>query len=119
MDPWIESLIGTPYDDEHDCYWTVRTVLRYDLGVELPEKPIGWRKHGVVLPKGTELQRDDILFFAGQLGMVEHVGVVIGPGDFLHADRRCGQIVCEALSRRIHQVKAVGRTYAAMKNDDP
>ena len=116
MDPWIESLVGTPYDDDHDCYWAVRIVLRHDLGIELPNRPMGWRKYGVVLPKGTELGRDDILFFSmNAQGLTDHVGVVVGPGDFLHADRHCGQVVCEALERRAHLIKAVGRTWAAMR----
>lgn len=152
MDSRLESLVGTPYDEQHSCYWLVREVLKILKGIELPNldpaalspgnyigtvelrgadrsetasftfelpgatpssRPIdilGWSFDGELLSANAELQPADILGFSkNPLGLIEHVGIVTDAGNFMHADEKCGQVVCEALSRCRHLVKAVGR----------
>jgi cell wall-associated NlpC family hydrolase len=111
LDAWLESLIGTAYDDEHECYWLVRQVAEHCLGLKLPENPMRWRDFADLLPPDAALKPFDVLLFDSttNLGIIDHMGIVIDSANFMHSDRRCGQVVCEPIDRHLVQVKAVGR----------
>jgi cell wall-associated NlpC family hydrolase len=121
---WMLEFVGIPYLDGGntinglDCYGLYRLVLKRGLGVELPEKPIGWRRYGIILSPRAKLQRYDApLFSSNSQGLVDHLGAAVDSYNFLHADRLCGQVVCDSLSRAGRKIKAIGRPFAAMKND--
>jgi cell wall-associated NlpC family hydrolase len=120
---WLLDLVGTPYlaggsdpATGFDCYGLVRYVIRCGTGVSLPVEPIGWRRYGKVLDFSWPVFRYDVLFFAVQndLSMVDHVGVAIDGRDFLHADRKMGQVVCEPISKyaREGRIISIGRVNA-------
>jgi hypothetical protein len=77
---------------------------------DAPTNIIGWSLDGDLLAPDAELRTGDILGFSSNpLGIIDHVGIVVDAGNFLHADEKCQQVVCEELNRRRHQIKAVGR----------
>jgi len=125
MEKWIEDLIGCPYLENGldpaiglDCFGLVRYIIYHDFGVELPKDPHAWRRYGVILPANIELQKYDILFFSRRAdGLTDHMGMAISPFDFIHANEMSGQVVCESTSHAMNKLKAVGRVFAAIKND--
>ena len=108
------NLVGKPYKDGafgpdfFDCYGLVRFVWHEALGIDLPENTIGWRKFGTLLPWPCELQIYDILMFES-LNVVDHIGVAISTGEFLHANRLADQVVQEPISRYKDKLRTLGR----------
>jgi cell wall-associated NlpC family hydrolase len=108
----FSHLVGTPYDKDHDCYWLVRHVLREGAQVNLPEKPLGWRRYGTSIRWPTEVRRFDVLFFArNDFGMVDHIGVAVSDKEFMHANELAGQVVQEPIRRYAHVIRAIGRPH--------
>lgn len=109
-------LIGRPYasggmgPEEFDCYGLVRHVWKEALGVNLPEKCIGWRRYGDVLDWPVEIDPYDILMFMElEENIVNHIGVAISKTDFLHAGRIFGGVVCTSVWMAKDKIKAIGR----------
>lgn len=106
------DLVGTTYDKDHDCYWVVRTVARQMRGIDLPEKPIGWRRFGKTIDWPTETVACDLIFCSmNALRMVDHVGIAISNTDFLHSSHIHGGVVCEPIFKYSAIIIAVGRLY--------
>mgnify|MGYP001577899186 CR=1 FL=1 len=62
----FSRLVGAPYKkggsdaNGFDCYGLVRFVAHAARGVDLPEKPIGWRRCGRLLGKDAPIRPFDI-----------------------------------------------------------
>ena len=110
----FSDLIGKPYldgglgPDSFDCFGLVRWVWHKALGICLPEKHLGWRRFGDVLPWPCEIRLYDILMFES-LNIVDHVGVMVSETEFLHTGRIYGGVVCEPVWRAKDKIRAVGR----------
>ena len=87
------ALLGTPYrwggnspDGGFDCSGLVGYVFRTALGIELP------RVSGDMAHNGEQVERNamtagDLVFFSRRGSRVDHVGIYVGNGQFVHAPR--------------------------------
>jgi cell wall-associated NlpC family hydrolase len=100
------EFIGVPYlwggaspDTGFDCSGLTMTVYQLN-GLNLPRHSAGQFEAGN--PVGNrELQKGDLVFFAGKgknKGIVSHVGVYLGDGEFIHAPSRGKKIRIDSLS---------------------
>jgi cell wall-associated NlpC family hydrolase len=85
------SLLGTPYrwggtspDRGFDCSGLVGYVFRTALGMDLPRVSQDQAKTGELISDRAALVAGDLVFF-GRRGRVDHVGIYVGEGRFLHA----------------------------------
>lgn len=88
------ALLGTPYrwggtTPEHgfDCSGLVGYVFRNNLGIELPRISRDMAKVGELIRDRDALVEGDLVFFSRAGKHVDHVGIYIGNGQFLHAPR--------------------------------
>ena len=88
------SLLGTPYrwggnspDRGFDCSGLVGYVFRNGLGIELPRISRDMATVGEQIHDRSALVEGDLVFFSRRGGHVDHVGIYIGDGKFLHAPR--------------------------------
>jgi cell wall-associated NlpC family hydrolase len=86
------ALLGTPYrwggtspDQGFDCSGLVGYVFRNALGIELPRVSREMAKTGEVIARDS-MTEGDLVFF-GRRGRVDHVGIYLGEGRFVHAPR--------------------------------
>ncbi|WP_093138039.1 C40 family peptidase [Pseudoxanthomonas sp. GM95] len=87
------TLLGTPYrwggtdpDSGLDCSGLVGYVFRTALGVDLPRvsRDMAADGDGQLIKSRDELRQGDLVFF-GVRGRVNHVGIYVGEGRFLHS----------------------------------
>lgn len=88
------ALLGTPYrwggsdpDKGFDCSGLVGYVFRNALGIELPRVSREMAKSGELISDRAKLSAGDLVFF-GRRGRVDHVGIYVGEGNFVHAPSR-------------------------------
>ena len=88
------TLLGTPYrwggnspEAGFDCSGLVGYVYRTELGVELPRISRDMANVGELIRDRTHLQEGDLVFFSRRGRNVDHVGLYIGEGRFVHAPR--------------------------------
>lgn len=88
------ALLGTPYrwggtTPEHgfDCSGLVGYVYRSTLGIELPRISRDMANVGELIRDRSDLRQGDLVFFSRRGGRVDHVGLYLGEGKFLHAPR--------------------------------
>ena len=86
------ALLGTPYrwggtspEGGFDCSGLVGYVFR-TIGIDLPRVSRSMANEGTAVVDRTALAEGDLVFF-GKRGRVDHVGIYIGEGKFLHAPR--------------------------------
>lgn len=90
------ALLGTPYrwggtspDSGFDCSGLVSYVFRTALGIELPRisRDMARQADAELIKNREDLQQGDLVFF-GRRGRVDHVGIYVGEGQFVHAPSR-------------------------------
>jgi cell wall-associated NlpC family hydrolase len=100
------ALLGTPYrwggntpESGLDCSGLVGYVFRTTLGIELPRASREMARMGdaQLIRKREDLQQGDLVFF-GRKGLVNHVGIYVGEGRFLHAPSRGKDVRVDTLA---------------------
>lgn len=99
------GLIGTPYRfggtspaQGFDCSGFTSYIYRETLGVSLPRTANDqFRGAGSPVPK-TALAAGDLVFFRQGRGRIDHVGIYVGEGRFIHAPSRGGRVRIDLLS---------------------
>lgn len=101
------SLIGTPYrfggsstQTGFDCSGFIGYLFREEAGIKLPRSTREMIKLDAPRVARHDLQPGDLIFFADR-GRVNHAGIYIGDGEFIHsASRRSGGVRVDKLSSR-------------------
>jgi len=99
------ALLGTPYrwggadpDKGVDCSGLVGYVFRNALGIELPRVSRDMAKSGELVTDRAKLAAGDLVFF-GRKGRVNHVGIYVGEGRFVHAPSRGKDVTVSSLDQ--------------------
>ncbi|HYM85995.1 MAG TPA: NlpC/P60 family protein [Pseudoxanthomonas sp.] len=114
------TLLGTPYrwggtspDSGFDCSGLVGYVFRTALGIELPRvsRDMASKADAELIKNRDELKQGDLVFF-GRKGRVNHVGIYVGEGRFLHSpstgkDVRVDSLVTGYWSAKFMQARRV------------
>ena len=97
------ALLGTPYrwggtspESGFDCSGLVGYVFR-SIGIDLPRVSRAMANEGVAITDRTALAEGDLVFF-GRRGRVDHVGIYVGDGKFLHAPRTGRDVTVSSLT---------------------
>ena len=100
------TLMGTPYrwggtspDSGFDCSGLVGYVFRTALGIELPRvsRDIASQSDGELIAKREDLKQGDLVFF-GRKGRINHVGIYVGEGRFLHSPSTGNDVRVDSLT---------------------
>ncbi len=97
------TLLGTPYrwggtspDSGFDCSGLVGYVFRTALGIELPRVSREMAGNGEKVERGA-LAAGDLVFFGRRGKRVDHVGIYMGDGRFVHAPRTGRDVTVSSL----------------------
>ncbi len=97
------SLLGTPYryggnspEGGFDCSGLVGYVFR-TIGIDLPRVSGAMAGQGTPVASRDALAEGDLVFF-GRRGHIDHVGIYIGNGQFLHAPRTGRDVTVSSLT---------------------
>jgi len=94
---------GTPYKlggslpYSVDCSLLVQTAFA-ECGVKLPRTAASQVGIGYAVNSLAEAQPGDRLYFVGRDGQVNHTGIYLGSGQFLHASSLRGMVAVDALA---------------------
>ena len=112
------ALLGTPYrwggnspDRGFDCSGLVGYVYRTALGIDLPRISRDQARAGERVADRAAMAAGDLVIF-GRRGRVDHVGIYIGEGKFVHAPSRGKDVMVSSLDegywgRRFVQARRV------------
>jgi cell wall-associated NlpC family hydrolase len=108
-----ERFVGIPYRwggdtvvDGMDCSGFVRAVFNL-CGVNIPRTSGEQFKVGQSVAQ-SDLKDGDLVFFGGSADQINHVGIYVGGGKFVHAPRRGDDIKVSALDESYFAKKFVG-----------
>ncbi len=97
------SLLGTPYrwggsspERGFDCSSLVGYVFS-TIGIDLPRVSRAMAGEGTKVANRDALAEGDLVFF-GRRGHIDHVGIYIGEGKFLHAPRTGRDVTVSSLT---------------------
>lgn len=97
------ALLGTPYrwggtspERGFDCSGLVGYVFR-TIGIDLPRVSGAMAHEGTAITDRNALTEGDLVFF-GKRGKVDHVGIYVGEGKFLHAPRTGRDVTVSSLT---------------------
>ncbi|WP_168198920.1 C40 family peptidase [Luteimonas granuli] len=97
------ALLGTPYrwggsspDSGFDCSGLVGYVFRTALGIELPRVSREMAGNGQRIERAA-LAAGDLVFFGRRGKRVDHVGIYVGDGQFVHAPSRGRDVMVSSL----------------------
>lgn len=97
------TLLGTPYrwggtspESGFDCSGLVGYVFR-TIGIDLPRVSRAMAGEGTPVVDRNALAEGDLVFF-GRRGHIDHVGIYIGNGMFLHAPRTGRDVTVSSLA---------------------
>lgn len=113
------TLLGTPYrwggaspDGGFDCSGLVGYVFRTAIGLDLPRVSRQMANAGEAVDRAS-LVPGDLVFF-GRRGKVNHVGIYMGEGRFLHAPRRGRDVTVSSLDSGYWAAKFMSARRVAM-----
>jgi lipoprotein Spr len=95
----LKKLIGIPYrwggssSRGMDCSGLTKYVYAEVLGIDLPHNSAAQCNADVfeeIAPSTDELNVGDLLFFGPRKKNINHVGIYLSDGKFIHASRRLG-----------------------------
>jgi len=99
------SLLGVPYrwggtSPEHgfDCSGLVKYVFSTALGIELPRVSRDQARDGQLVERGALVPGDLVFFRVRRSRAVNHVGIYLGDGRFIHAPRTGRDVTVSTLS---------------------
>ena len=97
------ALLGTPYrwggtspERGFDCSGLVGYVYRTALGIDLPRVSRDQARAGERVVDRAAMAAGDLVFF-GRRGRVDHVGIYVGEGKFVHAPSRGKDVTVSSL----------------------
>ena len=98
------SLLGTPYrwggtspDTGFDCSGLVGYVFR-TIGIDLPRVSREMVGAGTPVKDRNALAEGDLVFFGRNGSRIDHVGIYVGDGKFLHAPRTGRDVTVSSLT---------------------
>lgn len=96
-----KKYIGTPYKmggtsyEGMDCSGLLVTIFK-EMGYKLPHNSSELAKNGILIPKIEQLTEGDLLFFHTEWenkSLINHTGLYLGKGYFIHASTSQGTII--------------------------
>lgn len=99
------GLIGTPYrfggttpQRGFDCSGFTSYVFRESIGLQLPRTANDQYVQAGSPVAQHDLAAGDLVFFRQGRGRIDHVGIYVGEGRFIHSPSRGGRVRIDALS---------------------
>lgn len=135
----VRKYIGLPYQrggtgkNGIDCSGLSKQFYSEVFGIELPHNSYLQSRTDILEPiplSTTSFEPSDLLFFTGRTKKIDHVGIYLGKGKFIHATSKRGVIITDlnespyyqrhlVASRRLKKsvlAKARGELYASSVN---